>query len=467
MLTMSGFLDSLKKRHPEDLLVIEEEINPAEFEATAILQHLENAGKYPAVLFTRPLNLKGEVSKFPLVTNVLATRELNAFAMGLDYSQCKLPLVLEYAKREAGRIPPEMIPREKAPVKEVVKVGDEADLREFPMVKHHYMDPDPYIDMIPIHRDLETGAHNAAFIRNQYKGPRKLGLYMGPRQNWEIVRRHDVQNLPSPTVIVVTHHPAFSLGCLNVAPFDSDDYEVIGSLMGEPLRITPSETWGEDMMVPADADLVIEGNTLPNIREAEGPFGEFCGYFGPQRYSNLMEVTAITYRHNAVYQDTFVGHAENWIMGAVPKEGSIYLKIKAVFPNVKGVHFANSGCGRFNCYISIDQMVEGQGKQAALIAMGNMDVLKHIIVVDADVDPYNEEDVMWAVATRVRPDKDVDIIKNLTGCNLDPSIAGDLLSSKMIIDATRPMGRPFEERLSIPSEAMDKVKPLLEKKGII
>ena len=467
MLTMSDYLNSLEKQHPDELLVIEEEINPADFEVTAILQHLENAGKYPVVLFTRPLNLKGEVSKFPLVTNVMASRELCAFALGLDYSQCKLPLALEYARREEGRIPPEVIPKERAPIKEVIKVSDEADLREFPIVKHHYMDPDPYIDMIPIQRDLETGTYNAAFIRMQYKGPRKLGLYLGPRHNWEIVRRHDVKNRSTPTVVVVTHHPAFSLGSLNVAPFDSDDYEVIGALMNEPLRITPSETWGEDIMVPADADLIIEGEVPPNTRETEGPFGEFCGYFGPQRYSNLINVTAITYRHNAIYQDTFVGHAENWIMGAVPKEGSIYLKIKAVLPNVKGVHFSNSGCGRFNCYVSIDQVVEGQAKQAALIAMGNMGNVKHVIVVDSDVDPFNEEDVMWAVATRVQPDEDVDIIKNIRGNNLDPSIPGDLLSSKMIIDATKPVGRPFEERLSIPSEAMDKVKPVLRKKGVI
>ena len=467
MLTMSGFLDALKKQHPEDLLVIEDVVNPAEFEATAVLQHLENAKKYPVVVFTRPLNLKGEVSQFPLVTNASATRELCAFALGMDYSQYKLPLALEFAKREERRIPPQVILKDAAPVKQVVKVGDEVDLGEFPMVKHHYMDPGPYIDMTPIHLDLWTKAYNAAIIRTQYKGPRRLGLYVGPRDNLEILRRYDLDNRPAPTVIVVTHHPAFHLGALNGAPFDSDDYEVIGSIMGEPLRLVPSETWGEEIMVPADADLVIEGNVLPNTREAEGPFGEFAGYVGPQRYSHLIDVTAVTHCQNAIYQDIFVGHPENWIMGAMSKEGTLYLRVKAVLPNVKGVHLANSGCGRFNCYVSIDQVIEGQAKQAALVAMGNSVNVKNVIVVDADVDPYDEESVMWAVATRMQPDDDVDIIKNLTGCNLDPSTSGDLLASKMIIDATKPVGRIFEERLSIPSEAMDKVKPLLRKRGLI
>ena len=214
-------------------------------------------------------------------------------------------------------------------------------------------------------------------------------------------------------------------------------------------------------------DLIIEGEVPPNTREAEGPFGEFTRYFGPQRYSNLINVTAITHRRNAIYEDAFVGHPENWNMGSFTKEGSIYQRIKAVLPTVKGLHFTNSGCGRFNCYISIDQVFEGMGRQAALIAMGDMDLVKNVIVVDGDVDPYNEEEVMWAVGTRMQPAEDIDIIKNIKGGNLDPSTPGDLLSSKMIIDATKPVGRPFEERLSIPEEAMDRVRSLLENKGLI
>jgi UbiD family decarboxylase len=268
-------------------------------------------------------------------------------------------------------------------------------------------------------------------------------------------------------VIVVTHHPAFHLGALNGAPFNTDDYEVIGAIMKEPVRLVPSETWGEEIMVPADADLVIEGNVPPNTREAEGPFGEFAGYVGPQRYSHLIDVTAITHRKNAIYQDIFVGHLENWVMGAISKEGTVFQRVSAVLPNVKGVYLANSGCGRFNCYISIDQVIEGQAKHAALIAMANMVNCKNVIVVDSDIDPYDEEEVMWAVATRMQPDEDVDIIRNITGNNLDPSGRGDLLGAKMIIDATRPMGRPFESRLSIPAEAMDRMKPVLHKKGVI
>ena len=467
MLSIGGYLDSIKKLYPTEVLTIEEEVNPANFEATAILRHLEIAQKHQLVYFTRPLNLKGEVSKFPVATNIFATRQRCAFAMGLDANQCMLPLSLEYANREAHPLPSEVIPHSQAPAKEVVKVGDDVDLREFPVVRHHYMDLGPYIDMIPIMRDPDTGAYNASFQRTMYKGPCKLGIHMSPRHNWEIARKNEAIGRATPVVIVVSHHPAFSLAALNVAPFDTDDYEVIGSIMGEGLRITPSETWGEDFMVPADADILIEGEVLPKVREIEAPFGEFTGYFGPQRYRWVIEVKAITYRQGAIYQDIFVGHRDNWILGAIPKEGSIYNSIKAVVPTVKAVHLPNSGCGRFNCYISIDKKTDGDSKQAALIALGQVDFVKNVVVVDADIDPFNEEEVMWCVATRVQADEDVDILKNIKGNVLDPSLKGNIMTAKMIIDATRPAERPFAKRVEVPAEALSKIEPMLRKKGLI
>jgi len=91
LLTMNGFLNSIKKLHPEEVITIEEEVNPASFEVTATLKHLEMAQKYPLVYFNKPLNLKGEASQFPLVTNIFANRERCAFTMGVDTGQCKLP----------------------------------------------------------------------------------------------------------------------------------------------------------------------------------------------------------------------------------------------------------------------------------------------------------------------------------------------------------------------------------------
>jgi 2,5-furandicarboxylate decarboxylase 1 len=308
--------------------------------------------------------------------------------------------------------------------------------------------------MAVVMRDPDSGAYNVAFLRNQYKGPRKLGIHMSPRHNWQIARKHEEAGRPTPVAIVVSHHPAFFIGALNVSAFGEDDYAVIGSIAGAPLRLTPSETWGDELMVPADADLVIEGEIPPGVREVEGPFGEFPGTYGPQRVRWVIEVRALSRRADAVYQDIFVGHRDNWVLGSFPKEGSIFNRIKGVVPTVKAVHLPVSGVGRFHCYISIDKKVDGESKQAALIALGAVDFVKHVVVVDSDIDVYREEEVLWAVATRVQADQDVDIIKNVKGATLDPSQVDDIMGAKMIVDATRPVRRPFETRIEVPREVV-------------
>lgn len=220
-------------------------------------------------------------------------------------------------------------------------------------------------------------------------------------------------------------------------------------------------------MVPADAEILIEGEVLPHVREIEAPFGEFTGYYGPQRNRWVIEVKAITYRQEAIFQNIFVGHRDTLILGAIPKEGSLFNRIKGMVPTVKSVCLPLSGCGRFNCYISIDKKTDGESKQAALIALGEIDFIKNVIVVDEDIDPFNEEEVMWSVATRVQADEDVDILKNVKGNVLDPSLKGDIMTAKMIIDATRPVERPFAARIEVPDDALDRTRGMLERKNII
>ena len=211
-------------------------------------------------------------------------------------------------------------------------------------------------------------------------------------------------------------------------------------------------------MVPADAEIIIEGVVPPNVREIEGPFGEFPGTYGPQRLRWVIDVKAITHRTDAVYQDVFVGHPDDRVQGGIPKEGRLFNRIKGVVPTVKAVHLPPSGVCRFHCYISIDKRVDGESKQAALIALGEVDFIKHVVVVDGDIDPFDEQSVMWAVATRVQADQDVDIIKNVKGNTLDPSQTDDIMTTKMIVDATRPVRRPTPERIRIPDEVMAKMQ---------
>ncbi len=451
------FIDTLEREHPEQVVHVTEPVDPAAFEVTAVLRHLELRRKFPLVVFDRPLDLTGAASAFPIATNIYATRERCALALGLRKEEAFAGLSLEYARREQQQVSPEVVAVGDAPVKQVIRQGDQVDLRRLPIVRHHEMDAAPYIDMTSAMRDPDSGAYNVAFLRNMYKGPRKLGLHMSPRHNWQIVRKNEARDQPTPVAIVVSHHPAFYIGALNVAPFGTDDYSLIGGMMERPLRLTPSLTWGDDLLIPADADMVIEGVVPPNVREVEGPFGEFPGTYGPQRVRWVIEVTAIQHRRDAIYQDIFVGHPDNWVMGSFPKEGSLFNRIKGVVPGVRAVHLPTSAVGRFHCYISIDKRVDGESKQAALIALGECDFVKHVFVVDADVDPFREEEVLWAVATRVQADEDVDVIKNVKGNTLDPSQRDDIMGAKMIVDATKPVRRPFESRIQVPDDAMRRV----------
>ncbi len=452
--SLRTFLAEVERTQPESVVHVTEPVNPARYEVTAVLQRLEEENHYPLVIFDRPLDLHGNLSRFPIATNIYATRERCALALGLRPEQAHQELGLEYARREERRVAPIPIAKSEAPVKQVVLLGDQVDLRTFPVVRHHRMDAGPYLDMASVMRDPESGAYNVAFLRNQYKGPRKVGVHMSPRHNWQITRKHEEAGKPTPVAIVVSHHPGFYIGGLNVSAFGEDDYAVIGSIAGRPLRLTPSETWGEDFLVPADADIVIEGWIPPGVREVEGPFGEFPGTYGPQRVRWVVEVNAVTHREDAIYQDIFVGHRDNWVLGSFPKEGSIFNRIKGVVPTVKAVHLPTSGVGRFHCYIAIDKKVDGESKQAALIALGSVDFVKHVFVVDADIDVFREEDVLWAVATRVQADQDVDIIRNVKGNTLDPSQTDDIMGAKMIIDATRPVRRPFEARIEVPRDVV-------------
>ena len=452
-LSLRQFVEGLERHHAKEVVRVRIPVDPAKFEVTAVLKHLENRGQFPLVRFEQPVNLLGDRADGELLSNLYASRERCALALGLGVEQAGMALSLEYARRLKQPLAPVTVTAAEAPVKDVVVRGEACDLRRYPMVRHHEMDPAPYIDMTPVMRHPD-GFYNVAFLRNMYKEPRKLGIHMSPRHNWQICRAYEARGQATPVVIVASHHPAFYLGALNVEPYGIDDYGVIGGIVGAPLRVVPSETWGDAFMVPADAEMVIEGEIPPGEREVEGPFGEFTGYYGPQRIRPVIQVRAITHRRQPLLQHAFVGHRDNWILGGIPKEGTIFNVVKGIVPTVRGVHFAPSGSCRFNCYISIDKRVQGESKQAALAAFGAIDFVKNIIVVDADIDPFNEQEVMFAVATRTQARESIDIIKNVKGNTLDPSQMDDIMTDKLLIDATMPVGKAFPARVRVPAAAL-------------
>src|SRR5437763_1129100 len=150
---LRGFLDDLQERLPYDFIRIERTVSPKD---------LENQKNFPVLFFEKPLDLNGKPSAFPLFSNVFATRQRCALALGMKPNDGELPLSLEYARREDMMLAPVTIPRSEAPVKQIIKRGEEAHIFDLPVVRHHAMDPAPYIDMTAVMKDPDGGFYNIA-----------------------------------------------------------------------------------------------------------------------------------------------------------------------------------------------------------------------------------------------------------------------------------------------------------------
>jgi 2,5-furandicarboxylate decarboxylase 1 len=250
-------------------------------------------------------------------------------------------------------------------------------------------------------------------------------------------------------------HPAFAIGALALAPFDVDEYDVIGGMMQAPVPLVRCET--VDLEVPATAEIVLEGRLLPHIREDEGPFGEFSGHSVGAAKHHVVEISGMMHREDPIYQDIFTGHSEQRLMGSIPREAALFKAVQAVAPGTRAVHMPVSGCCRFHCYIALDKRSAGEVRQAVMAAFAADLYLKHVIVVDADVDVYNERDVLWAVANRVQAHRDLLIIPSCQGSEIDPSAEPGGITTKMAIDATK-KSRDFPKRLDVPQEVRARVR---------
>jgi len=455
---LRSFLKKLEAEAPELLVRVPGEVDPR-FEITALLQNLEREGQYPVVIFEQVKNLKGQPSGIQVVSNLFADRRAIALALDLPKEKWRLETSLEYQRRQSNLIKPQVISRDEAPVKEVVKMGDEVDLHDLPVLTCHAMDAGAFLNDAVIAPDPDTGVYNASHHRQQIKGQNITGLAASPRHLWSYMRRAEDRGEGLPMAHVLGHHPGFYLGAEALVPMETDEYEVMGGILDEPLRLVPSEAFGDRLLVPADAEIVIEQEVIPGTREAEGPYGEWTGYFSPQTLNWMIKIRAITHRRDPYYMGIFVGHPDSAHLGSIPKEGGLFQQIKNAVPTVQAVYLPWSGTCRLLCYVSIAQQAEGEARVAALATLPLFDEIKYVVVVDDDIDVFDERQVLWAVATRTQPAESVDIIRQVRGGTSDPSQMHPTQGSKMIIDATRPLDRPFPVRLSIPQEALQKMKP--------
>ena len=440
---LRSYLELIKQNHPEDFLVVSREVDPA-FEITAITVKLEQEAKRrPILLFEK---IKG--TKFPVLTNLHAGRSRLATAIHAKPEEMQKA----YLHAMEKPIPPKRV--SKAPVKEMILTGDKIDLYKLPQILHHQEDAGAYITAaVSFAKDPNSDTWNCAYNRLMIKGRDTTSIHLTLAKHlWEFQRAAEAQGKPLPVAFAIGVHPAIALGCLAIGSIDEDERAIMGGLLSEPLELVKCET--SDLLVPAHAEMILEGEILPHERTPEGPFGEFTGYSLGERQREVLKVRAITHRRDAIFQDITVGHLDHLMLSTTPIEANLYRAVRAMVPTVKSVRVP----APFTCYVSIEQRISGQAKNAILAVLGADLYMKRVVVVDHDVDVFNDRQMSWAIATRCQPDRDIVIITNTRGSDLDPSTREDGNTSKWGVDATaKPSLAAYTPRHRIPKEVWQRI----------
>jgi UbiD family decarboxylase len=244
------------------------------------------------------------------------------------------------------------------------------------------------------------------------------------------------------------------------APFGTCEFDVANTLLGGGLKLTECEH--VDALAPADAELVLECRIRLDEDVAEGPFVDQSGTYDIQRLQPAVELVGAMHRKDYLYQALLPSSAEHKLLMGMPREVRIYEYVRNVVPTVRGVNMTVGGMGWLHCVVSFEKFREGDPKNVLMAIFAAHPSLKHAIAVDSDIDPYDMEQVEWAIATRFRGDEDLLVIPNVRVSSLDPSSDQKKeLGCKVGFDATKPLGKEGFERPTIP--VSDEVRRILEK----
>jgi 2,5-furandicarboxylate decarboxylase 1 len=461
MSNLRTFLGLVMEKRPGDFLIVNREVDP-KYEIMGFVEKFERQKKSPVFLFKK---VKG--TTLPVLINLYASFERLMLMFG---TKTKEETVLMFMERIDKRIPPKLV--SSGPVKEKILKGDSAKLSILPQIIHNELDGGPYICSAgTILRDPDTDSLNVGIYRNQIFADDKLGVMINPQHHGSyIINRYRELGKPVEVALVIGHHPAFLLSAGGARlPCVGGELELAGALLGESLKVVRGETI--DLEYPADAEIVIEGIIDdPNNLVEEGNFGEYPRHYSGKRMVPVIRVTAICMRHDAIYQDIAAAHDEHLIMGSLPMMATCLKKIRELAPYVKMVNLPKSGSCRAHIYVSIKKRNEGEGKQAGLAALAADPNIKMAVVVDDDIDVFDEEQVLWAVAYRFEADRDLILIPYTLGAQLNPkaysldrSKRGNL-QTRIIIDATWPV-KGFEKSpiiekapvVKVPEEILAKI----------
>jgi UbiD family decarboxylase len=410
----------------------------------------------PAMIFN---NVKGYPGSRILV-GLMASRE--RVAALLDAPVAELGIYLGQAVK--NNLQPVSVGPEKALCQEIVYRADDEDFDIMKIIPAPTNSPDdagPFFCLgLVLASDPETGYQDVTIHRLCVQGKDELSIFFAPGRHIDVFReKAEAMGQPLPVSINMGLDPAIHIGACFEAPttpLGFNELSVAGGLRGEPVELVDCITVKQKSI--ARAEIVIEGEILPHVRVREDQhtntghaMPEFTGYEGKANPSlPVIKIKAITMRRNAILQ-TLVGPGEECTnLAGLPTEASIYNAVEAARPGlVRNVYAHTAGGGKLLCILQVHKkgpMDQGRERQAALLALGVFSELKHVILVDEDVDIFDSSDVLWALTTRYQGDVSTVFIPGVRCHPLDPSqipefshnIRGKGISCKTIFDCTVP-----------------------------
>lgn len=446
--TLDDFIDAERRFDPTNLVRVDAPV-PIDFVMPELVMELERRRQYPVVKFEAV-----DGYDMPVVSNLFATRDRIARAVDIDPDR----FYQEWNERAQAGIPPEIV--DDGPVQEVVTRGDELDIQKLPAPRHFEGDGGRYITAgVLVAKHPETGTRNLSYARIQLKGPAKGGISVHSRGDaWEYLKVAEDRAEPLEVAVFIGAHPSLYVGASASPPIDVDEYETIGGVRNEPVRVVPCKT--VDLEVPEAAEIVLEGSIDPTEREDEGPFGEYTGFMTGRSTRNVVRFEALTHRRDPTFMSIVPADSmEHLLLAGVPKEPTIFETIRAENPYVTDIALPKAG-RLYHCFLAVEDATPAKARQAILSAFGARRYLKLVVAVDDDIDIADEREVLWAIATRVQAAEDVIIAPNAVGQTLDPS-SRDGATDKMGIDATRPAHGQYD-RIGVPTDVAERVRAMIE-----
>jgi 2,5-furandicarboxylate decarboxylase 1 len=377
----------------------------------------------------------------PVVMNLFSNRHRVALALGVEEQD----LLDHWLRAIARPVPPVMV--DQAPCQEMVQTGGEL-LADLPRIIWNRGDAGPYITFgLTISKDPDTQMPNLGIYRIQIKDHNRLGINAGPATH--AGQAHDKAELQGdslPVAVAIGGDPSLYLASQAPRSYPTDEVALAGALRGEAVPMVKCIT--VDLEVPAHAEIVLEGHYLAHTKQMEGPFGEFTGYYSGAAERGVIELTAITRRRDALFVATYEGKppTNTHVLHSMAREPVWYTMLKRdICPTINDINVTYGGSSGLHVIVSMRTHREGHARNVGLELI-KVSTIKHVVIVDEDIDVRDPVAVEWAIATRVQADRDIIIIPNLAGMPLDPSQPRipTGLGAKMIVDATLPLGATSE-----------------------